>query len=65
MVYTPEGFTNNRPISSMNPTPVNKPSDKKSLCLFTNILEMKKKTNICRVGSAKSKSKKIKSGTTP
>ena len=49
----------------MTPTPVKKPSDRKSLCLFTNILDVKKKTSICQVGDAKSKRKAIKSGTTP
>ena len=53
MVSTPEGFTNNSPISPMTPTQVKKPSASKSLCLFTNILDVKKKTAICRVGAAK------------
>ena len=44
MVYTPEGFTNNIPISPMTSTPVKKSSAKKSLCPFTNILYMKNKT---------------------
>ena len=44
MVSTPEGFTNNSPIYSMTPTPVKKPSDRKALCLFTNILDVKNKT---------------------
>ena len=47
MFYTPEGLTNNSPRSPMTPTPVNKPSDRKYLCLFTNILDVKKKTAIC------------------
>ena len=49
----------------MNPTPVKKLSDRKSLCLFTNILYVKNKTAICRVGAAKPKGKAIKVGTTP
>ena len=43
MVSNPEGFTNDSPISPMTPTPVKKPSARKSLCLFTNILDVKKK----------------------
>ena len=65
MVSTPEEFTDNRHISTMTPTPVNKPSDRKSLCLFTNILYVKKKTAMHRVGDANSKHKENKSGTTP
>ena len=42
MVSTPEGFTDNIPISPMTSTPVKKPSARKSLCMFTNILEVKK-----------------------
>ena len=41
MVSTPEGFTNNSPIYPMISTPTNKPSARKSLCLFTNILNVK------------------------
>ena len=41
MVSTPKGFTNDIPISPMTSTPVNKPSAQKSLCLFTNILDVK------------------------
>ena len=37
MVSTPEGFTNEIPISPMTSTPVKKPRARKSLCLFTNI----------------------------
>ena len=62
MVSTPEGFTYNSPIYPMTSIPVNKPSSQKSLCVFTNILEVKKK-NICRqVGAAKSKRKAVKFG---
>ena len=43
MVSTPEGFTDNSPISPMKSTPVNKPSANKSMCMFTNSLELKKK----------------------
>ena len=47
MVFTPELFTNNSLIYPMTSTPVKKPSAIKSLCLFTNILGMKKITANC------------------
>ena len=37
MVSTPEGFTDDSPISPMKSTPVKKLIARKSLCLFTNI----------------------------
>ena len=49
----------------MNPTPVEKPSARKSLCMFTNILYVNKKTDYRQVGAAKSKRKAIKYGNTP
>ena len=65
MVSTPEGFTDNSPISPVTSTPVKKPSAIKLLFLFTNILDAKKKTSTRIVRSANSKRKKIKFGTTP
>ena len=65
MVSTPEVFTDNSPISPMTSTPVKKPSAQKSLCMFTNILEVKKKTAYRRVGAAKYKRKEIKIGNKP
>ena len=65
MVYTPKGFTNNSPRSPMNPTPVKKPSARKSLCLFTNMVNVKNKTATSQVRASKSKSKEIKARTTP
>ena len=62
---SPEGFTNNSPKYPMKPTPVNKPSARKSLCIFTNILYVKKKTSTCQVGAVKSERKAIKYGNTP
>ena len=50
MVSTPEGFNDNSPRSPMTPTLVKKPSSRKSLRIFTNILDVKKKTTTCRVG---------------
>ena len=47
MVSTPGGFTNNRPRSPMTLPTLKKKSARKSLCLFTNILNAKKKTAIC------------------
>ena len=55
MVSTPEGFTFNSPTSPMNSTTFKKPSAQKSLCMFTNILDVNKKTTYHRVGAAKSK----------
>ena len=65
MVSTTEGFNYDSPISPMASTPVKKPSYGKSLCLFTNILNVKKKTATRQVGAAKSKHKSIKHATTP
>ena len=44
MVSTPEGFTDDSPISPMTSIPVKKPSARKLLFLFTNILDVKNKT---------------------
>ena len=63
MVYNPEVLTNSSPIYPMTPIPVKKSSAIKSLCLFTNILYVKKKTSVCRVVSNKSERKAIKAGT--
>ena len=63
-VYTPEGFTNNSPISSMTSIPIKKPSAQKSLCMFTNIFEVKK-TAYRWVRYAKYKRKAIKDVNTP
>ena len=65
MISTPEGFTNNSPRYPITPTPVKKPSARKSLCLFTNILDVKKKTDARRVEADKLEHNEIKSGTTP
>ena len=65
MIFTPKGFTDNSPISPMKLTPVKKPSARKSLCLFTNILNVKNKTATRRVRDAKSKRKAIRYVTTP
>ena len=44
----------------MKSTPVKKPSAEKSLCLFTNILNVKNKIAKRRVGAAKFKHRAIK-----
>ena len=49
-----KGFTDSSPIYPMTATPVKKPSSQKSLCLFTNILEVKK-TAYRQVGAATAK----------
>ena len=63
MVSTPELFTDDSPISPMTPTLVKKPSVRKSLNIFTDMLDMKKKTVICQFRASKSKIKAIKAGT--
>ena len=65
MASTPEGFTNNSPISPIISTPFKKPYALKSLCLFTNILDVKKIESTRRVGATKSKRKAIKYGNPP
>ena len=44
ILSTPEGFTDNSPYVHMTSSPVKKPSARKSLCLFTNILDVKPTT---------------------
>ena len=61
MVSTTKGFTDNSLIYPMKPTKVKKPSAQKSLCMFTNILDVNKKTAYRQVGAAKYKLKSIKS----
>ena len=60
MVLTPEGVTDYSPNVPMKSTPVKKPSARKSLCLFTNIFDVKKKTAKRRIGAAKSKHRAMK-----
>ena len=64
MVSTPERFTDNVPIYLMTSTPVKKPRARKSLCLFTNILNVKI-TATRQFRSAKYNLKAIKYGNTP
>ena len=52
MVSTPEGITDNSPNVPMTSTPVKKASARKSLCLFTNILDVKpEKATYCIVAA--------------
>ena len=64
MVYTTEGFTINSTMSPRKSTPVKKPSARKSLCMFTNIVDVKK-TAYHQVGSDNYKRKAIKVVNTP
>ena len=59
IVSTLEGFTNNSVISPRTSSAVKKPNSQKSLCMFTNGLDVKNTANR-RVGAAKSKRKAIK-----
>ena len=60
MMSTLEGVTDNSPNVNMTSTPVKKPSARKSMCLFTNILYVKPTTAKCRFVSAKSRRKAMK-----
>ena len=62
MVSTTEGVTYDGPNMPMASTPVKKPSARKSLCLFTNILNIKNKTAKCFIGAAKSKRRSMEVG---
>ena len=53
ILSTPEGVTDNSSNASFTSSPVNKPSARKSLCLFTNILYVKPKTEKRRIVAAK------------
>ena len=60
ILSTPEGVTDNSPNVHMESKPVKKPSARKSLCLFTNILDVNPKTAKRRFVAAKSKRKSMK-----
>ena len=62
IVSTPERFTDNIPISPGPPMIVKKCSARKSLHLFTEVLDVKNKTSVRQVVACKSKRKAIKSG---
>ena len=50
MVSIPEEVTHYSPSFPMTSTPVKKSSARKSLCIFTNIFDVKKKTAKRRAG---------------
>ena len=60
ILYTPEGVTDNSPNVHMTSTPVKKPSARKSLCLFTNILDIQPKTEKHIFVASKSRRKAMK-----
>ena len=62
MVSTPDKFIDNSPMSPGPPMIVKNYSARKSLRLFTEFLDVKKKTAICQVGAAKLKRKAIGAG---
>ena len=60
ILSTPEGLTDNSPNAHITSSPVKKTSARKSLCLFTNILDVKPTTAKCRFVAAKSRHKAMK-----
>ena len=60
ILSTPEGVTDNSPNVHLTSSPVKKPSARKSLCLFTNILDVKTKTAKRRFVAEKSRRKAVK-----
>ena len=60
ILSTPEGVSDNSPNVHMTSSPVKKPSARKSLCLFTNILDVNPKTAKRRFVAAKSRHKAMK-----
>ena len=62
LLYTPERVTANSINVHMKSLPFKKPSARKSLCLFTTILDVKPKTAKRRFVPAKSRHKAMKLG---
>ena len=60
ILSTPEGVTDNSPNVQMTSSPVKKPSARKSLCLFTNILAVKPTTAKRRFVASKFRLKAMK-----
>ena len=60
ILSTPEGVTDNSPNVHMTSTQVKKPSARKSLFLFTNILDVQPKTAKRRFVAAESRRKSMK-----
>ena len=65
ILSTPEGGTDNSPNMHMESITVKKPSASKSLCLFTNIMDVKPKTEKRRFVATQSRRKATKVGTSP
>ena len=63
MLLTLEGVIDDSPNVPMTSSPVKKPSARKSLCIFPNILDVKQKTAKRRIVSAESKRRAMKVGT--
>ena len=53
MVSNPEGNTDVSPSLHKTPTTVKKTSARKSMCLFTNIFDVKKNTEKHRIAASK------------
>ena len=62
ILCNPEGVEDNSPNVTMTSPPVKKPSARKSLCLFTNVLDVKPKTAKRCISAAKSKRREMKVG---
>ena len=62
MVSTSDIFTDNIPMSHGPPMISRNNSARKSLCIFTEVLDVKSKTAVRGVGCAKSKRKSIRAG---
>ena len=60
ILSTPEGVTDNSPNVHLTSSPAKKPSARKSLCLFTNILAVKHTTAKRRFVAAKYRRKSTK-----
>ena len=62
LLFTPEGVTDNSHNVHMTSTPVKKSSARTSLCIFTNVLDVKTKAAKRRFVAAKYKRKAMKVG---
>ena len=60
IISTPEGVKYNSPNVPMLSTPAKKPSARKSMCLFTNTLDVKPTTSKRRFVAAKSSPRSMK-----
>ena len=62
MFSTPEGFTNNGPMSPGSSVTVKKPIASKLLSQFYEVSYAKQNTDVCMLGYVKSKHKAIRAG---